>query len=456
VAKWHLAQSDSALASGSTTKTLVLCSYKESPIFSYRQSRTSCPNRYRSTLYTRSTALPAKPIITQVTSTSYESASLALASDPAANLDAPIVYYTITSSKGDVKKVNSWRELTVTVSGLKSATSYTFTITATSVDGTSPVSASSLPVTTQVYVAPVAAVTSTPLAAPAFTLSASAETRTVSTAATGFTISASTGGTIASFGISATPAGMSFSTSTGALSGTPTSIAAATTYTVTANNASGSATRTFTLTITGVVYTVGQTGPGGGKVFYVADIPFTCGPTLNLTCSYLEAAPTTGTSSWSDTSLLYTWSGITGTVIGTTSTGVGSGYKNTLAIIGQSSTSSKAGTISQAYRGPNNLTDWHLPSQDELNQMCKWARGVAWISDATLCAGGAINSPTYGADTSGFASDYYWSSSEYDASDAWYQFIGNTYTSMGRTTLAGDQQHYPKFLQLFVRPIRAF
>jgi hypothetical protein len=87
------------------------------------------------------------------------------------------------------------------------------------------------------------------LTAPAFTLSASTESRTVNTAATGFTIN-STGGTIASFSISATPPGMSFNTTTGALTGTPSTVATATTYTITATNASGSTTQTFALTVT--------------------------------------------------------------------------------------------------------------------------------------------------------------------------------------------------------------
>jgi predicted RecA/RadA family phage recombinase len=154
-AKWRLAPTDSALAPGGTTKSLTICSNKESSSVTYQRIRTSCYKHMQTNLYARSSILPAKPVITQVSSTSYESASLALASDPSANLDAPIAYYTITSSKGDVKKVNSWRELTVTVSGLTSSTSYTFTISATNADGTSPVSAPSLPVTTQTYVAPV-------------------------------------------------------------------------------------------------------------------------------------------------------------------------------------------------------------------------------------------------------------------------------------------------------------
>jgi predicted RecA/RadA family phage recombinase len=154
-AKWNLTPTDSALPSGGTTKSLTICSNKDSSPFTYQLIRSSCSKHMQTKLYTRSAALPAKPVITQVSSNSYESVSLALDSDPSANLDAPIAYYTITSSKGDVKKVNSWRELTVTVSGLTSSTSYTFTVSATNADGTSPVSAPSLPVTTQTYVAPV-------------------------------------------------------------------------------------------------------------------------------------------------------------------------------------------------------------------------------------------------------------------------------------------------------------
>jgi hypothetical protein len=90
------------------------------------------------------------------------------------------------------------------------------------------------------------------MAQPAFTFSSSTESRTVNTAATGFTTN-STGGTIAFFSIDATPPGMSFNTTTGALTGTPSTVAPATTYTITATNASGIATQTFTLTVTAAI-----------------------------------------------------------------------------------------------------------------------------------------------------------------------------------------------------------
>ena len=34
---------------------------------------------------------------------------------------------------------------------------------------------------------------------------------------------------------------------------------------------------------------VGDTGPGGGTVFYVASSPFTCAPDQGSKCTYLEA-----------------------------------------------------------------------------------------------------------------------------------------------------------------------
>ena len=85
--------------------------------------------------------------------------------------------------------------------------------------------------------------------APGFSLSRYSQT-VVKGSAAGFTVK-STGGLITSFSISpAAPTGMSFNTSTGLLSGSPTSAQSATTYTVTATNASGSASQQFVLTVT--------------------------------------------------------------------------------------------------------------------------------------------------------------------------------------------------------------
>ena len=258
--------------------------------------------------------------------------------------------------------------------------------------------------------------------------------------------------------VTTTTAGTGY-TGTVTWSGSPSTFASATVYTATITltptsgyTLTGVTSNFFTVTgaasvthsansgvITAVFYMVGSTGPGGGRVFYVATAPFTCGPTLSNSCNYLEAAPTTGESAWTDVD--YVWSGNTNTPIGTTSSAIGTGYKNTLAIIGQSNTPNKAGTISRAYRGPNNLSDWYLASLNELNQLCKWARGQAWTSDATLCN----NSGTL---ASGFATgsfSYYLSSTEQSANNAYWQSFNQ-----------GNQQAAGKFGGYRVRPIRAF
>jgi hypothetical protein len=171
------------------------------------------------------------------------------------------------------------------------------------------------------------------------------------------------------------------------------------------------------------VCALGDTGPGGGIVFYVqASDRFACGSTLSSTCKYLEAAPTSGTNAWTDAS--YAWSGNTAGDIGLNARGtaVGSGYKNTEAMVAQSSTANRAGTIARAYRGPNNLSDWYLPSKDELNQL--------YINKARV---------------GGFVSNFYWSSSEVHSLETWYQNFSN-----------GTQFNLAKYYTLYVRPVRAF
>jgi hypothetical protein len=158
-------------------------------------------------------------------------------------------------------------------------------------------------------------------------------------------------------------------------------------------------------------------------VFYVqASGTFACGATLSSTCKYLEAAPTSGTAAWTDAP--YAWSGNTSEAIGADAQGtaIGTGYRNTQAMVTQSSTADRAGTIARAYRGPNNLSDWYLPSKNELNQL--------YIEKARI---------------GGFWTEWYWSSSEVDATEAWPQYFGN-----------GLQYGYFKTPLVYVRPVRAF
>ena len=425
---------DSPAHSGAGFITLRICTSLNS-LFSYQLIRTSCAKYQKTTDYYRAISAPKSPTISSSLAYTHDGAILSISQD-ADLTDSPITYYLIKNlTTGITTKVARAPLANLTqihIWNLSAQTQYTFTITAVSADGISATSSVSGAITTPH--APAA-----PVSTPAFTLSASSESRAANSAATGFSIN-STGGAIASFAISpAAPAGMSFNTTTGAFTGTPTTVAAATVYTVTGTNATGSANATFTFTVTAAVvvasYFIGDVGPGGGRIFYYLAAGFNCGAGFTSTgsptggqCHYLEASPVTLSGYW--TVAKYAWSGNTSESIGTTSTEIGAGYKNTLAIVNQSgggNTAGMAGTASREYRGPNNLIDWYLPSQAELNQL--WEQ---------------INSQEESV------SDWHWSSSENSGAPAT--------SALMQSFSDGEQDTHSKSdaVGAYVRPIRAF
>jgi hypothetical protein len=459
---WRIQQSDSSARSGAGYSNMRICSSKR-PLINYKFIRAECNKYHVVTDYWRSTYVPLTPVITATSARGHDSAVFTLAtSETATKLDSPIAYYLIQNvNTGQISKIIPNRLDQLTISNLNALTSYTFTIAAVSVDGTSP----SSPITSVIKtgaVPVVTVVTTTSLAAPAFTLSASSEIRTVNTTATGFT-STFTPGTIASFAINATPPGMNFNTTTGALTGTPNTVAGATTYTVTATNTSGSAIRTFTLTVDPVVYTVGQRGPGGGIVFYVSATPFTsAGSTCNTECKYLEVAP----AGWTNggvvaNDLVREWSSNTTKVTDqdTTTAGsesnfanekfnwkIGQGFYNT-SVMKVAGATSSAQTAVLAYAGGGFTGQWFIPSMNELNELCKYARGQTTGVLTVKCTSGGTFKTTAsaGTDLGGFVENIYWSSSEGSAVGAWAQFFD-----------AGGQGNINKTFTYFVRPVRAF
>ena len=145
-------------------------------------------------------------------------------------------------------------------------------------------------------------------------------------------------------------------------------------------------------------YALGDTGPGGGLVFLISG---------GLT---YEMAPKT----WSGAGTpdrVERWCGDgVGTDITGTFTAVGTGSANTTAMQ-PAACPSGAGVSARAYRG-GGLTDWFLPSQDELNAMCNYSRTWTGTPPTGTCTG--TQDGTFASGTYGFASVTYWSSTQID------------------------------------------
>jgi hypothetical protein len=125
----------------------------------------------------------------------------------------------------------------------------------------------------------------------------------------------------------------------------------------------------------------------------------------------------------SDQSTGIQWYNLSYPTTGATATALGTGLANTDAIItSQEPTElNYAAGLARAYNG-GGYSDWYLPSKDELNKLY-------------------LNRIAIG----GFASAYYWSSTEYNLYHAWGQLFAD-----------GNQLFYNKGFADYVRAVRAF
>ncbi|MGB2783202.1 MAG: leucine-rich repeat protein [Atribacterota bacterium] len=120
------------------------------------------------------------------------------------------------------------------------------------------------------------------------------------------------------------------------------------------------------------------------------------------------------------------WSNVTSTLLGTTGTAIGTGQANTTAIMGQPGHTTGAAWVCDFYSVTVDSVlydDWFLPSKDELDKLYDSKSEIG-----------------------GFADDWYWSSSEYDAGFAWRQNFSDS----------TSQDHWYKGDTYKVRPVRVF
>jgi hypothetical protein len=179
---------------------------------------------------------------------------------------------------------------------------------------------------------------------------------------------------------------------------------------------------------------VGNTGPGNGTVFYDAGSMQSWG-------RYLEAAPNTWSGGIADPTL--PWCLLNGSapnagspLVGAPGTAFGTGWANTERAARYCD--SGAAVSTRGYHGGGEA-DWFLPSTDELNQLCRWARELDTSSTASCLT--SRTDPTVG----GFSADNYWSSTELSAGVANLIWFAN-----------GDTYNTGMDSAFSVRPIRAF
>ncbi len=180
-------------------------------------------------------------------------------------------------------------------------------------------------------------------------------------------------------------------------------------------------------------YTIGDTGPAGGIIFYIDEA-------RQFDWTYLECAPYGWYDGGEDPILAWgPWDGTSGSPGDGVGTGIydyesdlGLGEANTTLILAETGTF-PAAEAAAAYTG-GSQTDWFLPSKSELSLM---------YSNLYLAGLGGFS------DDSTNPQDFYWSSAETSPNSEWKLAWTNCFASAG---LGG----FDKTLSFRVRPIRAF
>ena len=179
----------------------------------------------------------------------------------------------------------------------------------------------------------------------------------------GYTVQKSTNGTTYTDQAGCTNLGVDFScTATGLTPGTAYTFKVAainSAGTGTYSAASSSITPLAATCATGGICVVGDTGPGGGIVFYVGNFTLT---STGAQMKYLEAAPSDWDAPDNPSDPSSAWSGNTSTSV-STADAIGTGAKNSTNMLAVSGTG--AAKLATDYRG-GTLSDWYLPSNAEL------------------------------------------------------------------------------------------
>ena len=438
---------------GKTVVTLVSCVNKKTRSTRLARSTRCKPRTEKKVVWSRLVTTPVEsevvgqdpsatepesaaasvPVITSLRQTSATTieVSFSMTSTRTTTRDGGVTTYTVTASTSSGERSASGTTSPITVTGLTQYTAYTFIVTATGADGSRLSSETSPPVTTPYAPVPTpptpASPVVTPVTVPGAPTIGVATATGATTATVAFTAPVSDGGaTITTYTATSTPPGGSgtlSSAGSGTINVTGLTTGTSYTFTVTATNSVGtsvasaaSAAVTPLTCAAGGACALGDIGPGDGLVFYDAGSPQSWG-------QYLEMAPKTWSGGSQDPAAA--WCDDDSTILaGTFGTAIGTGAQNT-ALMDAGCTSGAGQQAADYVVGV--YSDWFLPSQDELNAMYGYKNSI-------------VDTATYG-----FASNYFWSSSQYDATKAWRQGLDYGY-----------QIDVLKSFTQRVRPVRAF
>jgi len=173
-------------------------------------------------------------------------------------------------------------------------------------------------------------------------------------------------------------------------------------------------------------YDIGSTGPAGGLIFYV-------NPNyVNDGWRYLEAALSDFPGN--DIDYYIQWYNGSNVKTGAIGTSIGTGRTNTQKIVNVEGNGDYAAKLCDELV-INGYNDWFLPSLDELNLMYE-----------NLYLNGLGN----------FEPTNYWSSSEFSASNAWYQLFSNGGQNNYEIRFNGNKSNNDRDYPRRARAVRAF
>ena len=190
--------------------------------------------------------------------------------------------------------------------------------------------------------------------------------------------------------------------------------------------------KTSSKTLARALFRVGQKGPGGGLIFYVdltrsngsRYFEVACAGWQN-DCDGITADPKVKWGCWE-------------LINGADGIAIGTGQQNTADIVAGCGVGAK---LADDYMN-NGVSDWFLPSKDELNALCVWA----WVPKNPVCNNNNqfVDGSAYRA-FGGFSDGAYQSSTQLDKEKVWFQYFNYGFGNYGS-----------KGYQIYVRPIRSF